>query len=262
MTRIAISGYGGAMGQTFARLIENSDEFTLTGATEAPNSPRLGEKINDNVFVTDDVAKACENADVFIDFTIPKATMAALPKIAQTNCKAVIIGTTGFEDAQNHEIATYSDGLKIVKSGNFSLGVNLLAGFVKLAAGALDEAWDIEIIEAHHRRKIDAPSGTALLLGDAAAKGRGKSLETLRTPAREGINGAREIGKIGFCAIRGGAIIGEHDVRFESDSESLILSHKAHDRSIFAKGALKAAKWAINQPNGIYSMANVLGFEG
>lgn len=261
MVRTAIAGIGGAMGQVFAQLIAQSEDFTLSGATASPNSHLLGQEVAANVIITDNVALACKGADVFIDFTIPKATMNALPQIVSTDCKAIIIGTTGFEPEQEKEIATYSNSLKIVKSGNFSLGVNLLAGFVKLAAQALDEDWDIEIIEAHHRRKIDAPSGTALLLGKAAALGRKKTLEQLRTPAREGIIGARERGKIGFSAIRGGAIIGEHDVRFESDSESLILAHRAHDRSIFAKGALKAATWSIKQENGIYSMADVLGFE-
>lgn len=260
MIKVAIAGIGGAMGQVFARLIETSTEFTLAGATEAPNSSLSGKELAPKVFVTENVASACENADVFIDFTVPKATMAALPQIVNTDCSAIIIGTTGFEADQEEEIAAYSERLKIVRSGNFSLGVNLLAGFVKLAANALDDDWDIEIIEAHHRRKIDAPSGTALLLGKAAALGREMPFEKLRTPAREGITGARERGKIGFSAIRGGAIIGEHDVRFESDSESLILTHKAHDRTIFAKGALKAAAWVQDKETGLYSMADVLGF--
>jgi 4-hydroxy-tetrahydrodipicolinate reductase len=130
---------------------------------------------------------------------------------------------------------------------------------VERAAAILGEDWDIEIIEAHHRRKIDAPSGTAILLGEAAAKSRGGNLSKLRLPAREGITGARPQGGIGFSAIRGGSIIGEHDVRFESDSESIILTHKAHDRSIFAKGAIAAAKWAIGQKNGLYDMGDVLG---
>lgn len=260
MIKVAIAGIGGAMGQVFARLIETSTEFTLAGATEAPNSELLGKEAASKIIITDDVASACESADVFIDFTIPRATVAALPQICRTACKAAIIGTTGFEANHEIEITKFADRLKIVKSGNFSLGVNLLAGFVKLAANALDDDWDIEIIEAHHRRKIDAPSGTALLLGKAAASGREKMFEELRTPAREGITGARERGKIGFSAIRGGAIIGEHDVRFESDSESLILTHKAHDRTIFAKGALKAAAWVQDKEAGLYSMADVLGF--
>jgi 4-hydroxy-tetrahydrodipicolinate reductase len=265
-TKVAIAGIMGRMGQVLANLCAHDGRFLLVGGTEAPNNAAMGKKIGDalnliNVsgVITDNVEQACQNADVFIDFTAPKASLSALAGIVNTNCKAVIIGTTGFDDAQNQEAISYSDKLAIVKSGNYSLGVNLLAGLVKIAAQKLRDDWDIEIIEAHHKKKVDAPSGTALLLGDAAAAGRGKNLADLRLPMREGITGARPQGGIGFNAIRGGTIIGEHDVRFESEMESLILTHRAQDRSIFAKGALEAAIWAKKQNNGLYNMNDVLG---
>ena len=264
--KIAIAGASGYMGQTLLRLCSAAKDIKIVGASDAPNSAYIGKDIGEiigvkpfGIPVRDDVSSVCENADVFIDFTIPAATISALEKIATTKTQAIIIGTTGLDDAQNTIVAEFAKTKTIVKSGNFSLGVNLLANLVKKAAQTLGDDWDIEIIEAHHRRKIDAPSGTALLLGNAAAEGRGKALGDIRTPAREGITGARQSGAIGFSAIRGGAIIGEHDVRFESDSESVILTHKAHDRNVFAKGALVAASWALNQSTGLYSMKDVLG---
>ncbi|KAF0113822.1 MAG: dihydrodipicolinate reductase [Hyphomonadaceae bacterium] len=246
--KVAISGISGAMGRTIAGICASDASFEIVGALDRPDSPLIGTK-ESAITINADAKIACANADVLIDFTTPMASINALKAIQNTNVKAVIIGTTGFTAAQNDDI----------KSGNFSLGVNLLAGLVARAAAILGDDWDIEIVEAHHRRKIDAPSGTAILLGEAAAKGRGGDLSKLRLPAREGITGARPQGGIGFSAIRGGSLIGEHDVRFESDSESIILTHKAHDRSIFAKGAIAAAKWAIGQKNGLYDMGDVLG---
>lgn len=265
-TKIAIAGIMGRMGQVLANMIAHDGRFALVGGTATPHSAALGKNIADalnliNVHgtITQNVADACKDADVFIDFTAPKATIAALEQIVTTNCKGIIIGTTGFEPHENELVQSYQDRLAIVKSGNFSLGVNLLANLVEKAARALSDDWDIEIIEAHHKKKVDAPSGTALLLGDSAAKGRNDTLENLRLAVREGITGARPIGGIGFSAIRGGTIIGEHDVRFESDNESIILTHRAQDRSIFARGALEAAIFAKKQENGLYNMKDVLG---
>ncbi|MEK7661594.1 MAG: 4-hydroxy-tetrahydrodipicolinate reductase [Pseudomonadota bacterium] len=255
--KVAISGISGAMGRTIAGICASDASFEIVGALDRPDSPLIGTK-ESAITINADAKIACANADMLIDFTTPMASLNALKAIQNTNVKAVIIGTTGFTAAQNDEIAQFAERFVIVKSGNFSLGVNLLAGLVARAAAILGDDWDIEIVEAHHRRKIDAPSGTAILLGEAAAKGRGSDLSKLRLPAREGITGARLQGGIGFSAIRGGSIIGEHDVRFESDSESIILTHKAHDRSIFAKGAIAAAKWAIRQKNGLYDMGDVL----
>lgn len=263
-----IAGASGAMGRTLLDLSAADSRFLLVGATDRHDSPLFGKDLSELVSpgvpaasIGDNPAIVAQTGDVFIDFTSPKATLAALAALKSTSVKVVIIGTTGFEASQSEEIATYANDFVIIKSGNFSLGVNLIAGFVKKAASVLGEDWDIEIIEAHHRRKVDAPSGTALLLGAAAADGRNKELSQIRTPAREGITGARQKGSIGFSAIRGGGIIGEHDVRFESDSESLILTHRAHDRSIFAKGALASAVWGMAQQNGLYDMADVLGLK-
>lgn len=255
---IAVAGISGAMGRIIADTCAHDEAIEIVGALDRPNSPLIGSK-EQAIKITADAASACANADVLIDFTTPEATISNLKALESTSLKAVIIGTTGFTPAQNEEIARFANHFIIVKSGNFSLGMNLLAHLVNRAAKILGENWDIEIVEAHHRRKIDAPSGTAILLGEAAAIGRGKTLGELRLPIREGISGARQLGGIGFSAIRGGSIIGEHDVRFESDSESIILTHKAHDRSIFAKGAISAAKWAIGQKNGLYGMGDVLG---
>lgn len=265
-TKIAIAGIMGNMGRVLANICAHDGRFALVGGTEAPNSAALGKNIGEalnllNVSgeISADVKSACLEADVFIDFTIPKATLSSLESLKHTNCKAIIIGTTGFDDTENAKIQEYANHFTIVKTGNFSMGVNLLAGLVEIAAKSLSEDWDIEIVEAHHRRKIDAPSGTALLLGDAAANGRVKALNDLRLKVRDGITGARPKGGIGFSAIRGGTIIGEHDVRFEGEAESIILSHKAQDRSIFANGAIEAAYWAKKQPKGLYNMKDVLG---
>lgn len=263
---IAIAGIMGAMGRNLAAMAAADGRFMLVGGTEAPNSAALNKHISDalnllNVSgeISSDITVAAKNAKVFIDFTRPAATLATLEALKATECKAVVIGTTGFSEEENKKIKAYAKHFAIVKTGNFSLGVNLLSGFVKKAAAVLGEDWDIEIIEAHHRRKVDAPSGTAILLGESAAEGRGKPLSEIRTPAREGITGARVKGSIGFSAIRGGGIVGEHDVRFESETESLVLSHKAWDRSTFAKGALEAALWVADKPHGLYDMHDVLG---
>ncbi|MET0547559.1 MAG: 4-hydroxy-tetrahydrodipicolinate reductase, partial [Caulobacterales bacterium] len=172
---------------------------------------------------------------------------------------AFVIGATGFEAEHEAEIAEAAKKSAILKSGNMSLGVNLLAALARQAAARLGEDWDIEIYEAHHRRKVDAPSGTALLLGHAAAEGRGVDLNAAKIPARDGLTGPRPKGGIGFAVVRGGGIVGDHDVAFVSDSEIVKLSHHAADRSIFAKGALAAARWVHGKPPGLYSMAQVLG---
>lgn len=254
--KVTIAGASGFMGQTLLRLASENG-FDIVGATDKHDGAELGQY--NQVKVLANVAEACKDCDAFIDFSTPAATISALKALKATSTKVVIIGTTGFSAAENEKIAEYASDFVIVKSGNFSLGVNILTKLVRQAAKTLGEDWDIEITEAHHRRKVDAPSGTALLLGEAAAYGRAKSLDDVRISLREGNHGARPIGGIGFSSIRGGSIIGEHDVRFESDSESINLCHKAHDRSIFAKGALAAAKWAITQKNGLYDMGDVLG---
>jgi 4-hydroxy-tetrahydrodipicolinate reductase len=202
---------------------------------------------------------AAAKAEVWIDFTTPEATLAALDALAATETRAAIVCTTGLSPEQEQQIAAHATRIAIVRSGNFSLGVNLLAALVEQAAAKLGEDWDIEIHEAHHRRKVDAPSGTALLLGEAAAKGRGAALADLRAAPHDGATGPRRHGAIGFSVTRAGGIVGEHDVRFASEREILTLSHHALDRAVFADGALAAALWVAHKPPGLYSMRDVLG---
>jgi 4-hydroxy-tetrahydrodipicolinate reductase len=250
---IAIAGAAGRMGQALVASVAQDARFRLVGATERAGSPAIGADMA-GARVTEDVSAATANADVWIDFTTPDATSAAL---TQCQAPAAIIGTTGFSAAQEGAIADAAKRLAIVKSGNFSLGVNLLAALVEQAAARLGDGWDIEIAEAHHRRKADAPSGTALMLGEAAARGRGKALGDVRLP--ESRVGARIPGGIGFSVTRAGGIIGQHDVHIASDREVLTLSHSALDRSLFADGALAAALWTKDKPPGLYSLRDVLG---
>ncbi|MFT4911659.1 MAG: 4-hydroxy-tetrahydrodipicolinate reductase [Brevundimonas sp.] len=199
--------------------------------------------------------------DVIIDFSTPDSSIALARTCAERGGPALVIGSTGFSEAQEVELTAAAARVAIVRSGNFSLGVNVLIGLVEHAALRLDARdWDIEVLEAHHRRKVDAPSGTALMLGEAAAAGRGSDLSTLKSPPYDGITGERETGRIGFAAIRAGGIVGEHTVIFASEDEVLSLSHKAIDRSLFARGAVAAAAWVRSRPPGLYDMQDVLGF--
>jgi 4-hydroxy-tetrahydrodipicolinate reductase len=193
-----------------------------------------------------------------IDFTAPAASVGFAALAAQARAVHVI-GTTGLEPDDLTKIDAAAHHAVIVRAGNMSLGVNLLVGLTKKVAAALDEDWDIEVIEAHHRRKVDAPSGTALMLGQAAADGRQIALEDAKVSGRDGITGARTRGSIGFSAIRGGDIVGEHDVLFASEGERIVLRHVATDRAIFARGALKAVLWGQSQKPGHYNMMDVLG---
>lgn len=199
--------------------------------------------------------------DVVIDFSTAEASVALARLCAERGGPALVIGSTGFTPEQEAELATAAEKIAIVRSGNFSLGVNILIGLVEHAALRLDACdWDIEVTEAHHRRKVDAPSGTALMLGEAAAAGRGRDLADLKTAPYDGVGEPRETGKIGFSSIRAGGIVGEHTVLFASEDEVLTLSHSAIDRSLFAKGAVAAAAWVRNRRPGLYDMQDVLGF--
>lgn len=199
--------------------------------------------------------------DVVIDFSTPESSVELAQACAARGGPALVIGSTGLSPEQDAEILRAAETVAIVRSGNFSLGVNILIGLVEHAALRLDARdWDIEITEAHHRRKVDAPSGTALMLGEAAASGRNEDLEAVRAAPWDGITGPRESGKIGFSSVRAGGIIGEHTVLFASDDEMLTLSHSAIDRSLFARGAVAAAAWVRNRKPGLYDMQDVLGF--
>jgi 4-hydroxy-tetrahydrodipicolinate reductase len=205
--------------------------------------------------------EALTTADVVIDFTTGAASATLARYCAERGGPALVIGSTGFSAAEQEGVQTAARRIAIVKSGNFSLGVNMLMGLVRQAAAALPAAqYDIEIFEAHHRRKIDAPSGTALMLGAAAAAGRGVDLAAVQVKARDGITGPRADGQIGFSVMRGGGVVGEHSVSFAAEDEVLTLSHAAIDRSLFARGAVEAAVWAAGQAPGLYDMQDVLGF--
>ncbi|MEL6573179.1 MAG: 4-hydroxy-tetrahydrodipicolinate reductase [Pseudomonadota bacterium] len=262
---IVVTGASGRMGQTLVKLIAESDRCHLVGALERDGHAWVGQDIGSamggqpvGVSVTDDPLEAIVKAQAVIDFTAPAATVAFSELTAQA--KAVhVIGTTGMTDTDIAQIDAAARHTAIVRAGNMSLGVNLLTQLTKKVAAALDDDYDIEVIEAHHRHKVDAPSGTALMLGEAAAAGRGVVHNDVRDSGRDGITGARRKGDIGYAAIRGGDIVGEHDVMFAAEGERIILRHVASDRSVFARGALKAAIWGQTQGPGAYDMMDVLG---
>lgn len=265
-TRIAIAGVAGRMGQALVRAAAARKDVAIIGAAERAGSDAAGKDIGalaglepSGVLVVGDVATAAQKADVWIDFSTPDATRAAVLALPATGVRAAIIGTTGIDAAGHAAIRETAKAIAVVQSGNFSLGVNVLAGLVRQATARLGPDWDIEIIESHHRRKVDAPSGTAQMLGEAAAAGRGRTLHDLHIAPRDGIVGSRPEGGIGISAVRGGGIVGEHEVILASETETLRFTHQASDRTIFAVGALHAALWAIGQKPGLYSMQDVLG---
>ncbi|MGI9350430.1 MAG: 4-hydroxy-tetrahydrodipicolinate reductase [Rhizobiaceae bacterium] len=263
---VAVLGSAGRMGRTLVRAVHETPGIKLVAAVEQTESPAIGQDSGmlagigeSSVPVTDDLEAAISIADTVIDFTAPVATVALAKLVAAHNCIHVI-GTTGCTPQQDEEISKAAENATIVKSGNMSLGVNLLAVLVEQAANALSESdFDIEVLEMHHKHKVDAPSGTALLLGDAAAKGRKIDLEENSVRTRDGITGAREDGTIGFATLRGGAVVGDHSVIFSGSGECIELSHRALDRSLFATGAVRATLWAKDKPAGLYSMRDVLG---
>ncbi len=262
---IVITGASGRMGQMLIGQVSASDRVHLAGAVERAGHAWVGQDIGVamggtavGVIVTDNAAEAMQGAQAVIDFTAPEATLA-FAKIAADAGVVHVIGTTGMTDAQIGALDGPAKQTVIVRAGNMSLGVNLLTQLTKRVAAALDEDFDIEVIEAHHNQKVDAPSGTALMLGEAAAEGRGVALADVSDRGRDGITGARKRGDIGFTAIRGGDIVGEHDVMFAAAGERIILRHIASDRAVFARGAIKAAVWGQGKPAGAYDMLDVLG---
>ncbi|MEO0487430.1 MAG: 4-hydroxy-tetrahydrodipicolinate reductase [Pseudomonadota bacterium] len=262
---IVVTGASGRMGQMLTDTILRSDRAELVGLVEREGHPWVGQDIGVargqsavGVTVTADPLEAFAKAQAVIDFTAPDATVAFAGLAAQARAVHVI-GTTGMSDDHIAALEPAARHAVIVRAGNMSLGVNLLVGLTRKVAAALDEDFDIEVIEAHHRHKVDAPSGTALMLGQAAAEGRGVDLSEVADNARHGITGARERGHIGFSNIRGGDIVGEHDVLFAGEGERIILRHLATDRAIFARGAVKAALWGQDKTPGQYDMMDVLG---
>jgi 4-hydroxy-tetrahydrodipicolinate reductase len=265
MLKVAVAGAAGRMGRTLARMVQESNAMALAGGLEAPGSAYIGQDMGAlsglgevGVRITDDPLELLRQVDAVLDFTTPAASVALADVAAQTRIVHVV-GTTGLAADDEARIKAAARHARIVKSGNMSLGVNLLAALVRQAAQALGEDFDIEIVEMHHRHKVDAPSGTALLLGEAAAKGRGIEWPSRSIRGRDGQTGPRPSGDIGFAALRGGSVVGEHTVIFAGPDERLELSHSAQSRDIFARGALKAAQWAFDKKPGLYSMADVLG---
>lgn len=252
--KIAVAGALGRMGKVVSDAVAADPGLALVARFDRPGLASEG-------LVSQDAA--LDAADVVIDFTTPAASAALATLCAERGGPSLILGATGFDAAQLAAITAASAKIAIVRAGNFSLGLNMLMGLVEQAAHQLGpDAYDIEIFEAHHRRKVDAPSGAALMLGAAAATGRGVALADVVNRSRDGITGARPTGEIGFSVMRGGGIVGEHSVSFIAEDEVLTLSHSARDRGVFARGALAAAHWIAGQPPGEYSMRDVLGFDG
>jgi 4-hydroxy-tetrahydrodipicolinate reductase len=266
--RVAIAGAGGRMGQALIEAMLDADDVTLSAALDVAGSAAIGGDAGERfgrptgVHVVSDVGAAVRGADVLIDFTRPSGTLAHLASCARAGIGAVV-GTTGFDDAGKAEIAACAERIPIVFAPNMSVGINVLAELVERAARLLGPSFDVEILEMHHRHKIDAPSGTALKLGEAAAAGAGVALTDHAIYAREGVTGERKAGTIGFATLRGGDVVGEHTVVFAGAGERLELTHRATSRRNFATGALRAARFVAarqaNGQNGLFDMADVLG---
>ncbi len=263
--KIGVIGCAGRMGQMLVRAVAAADGCVVSGGTERSGAAAIGQDVGLvagldplGVSVTDDPAALFAASDAVLEFTGPAATVAHAAIAARTGT-AHVVGTTGLGAAEAAALKRAAQDTAIVWAPNMSLGVNLLMLLVERVARVLDPDWDIEIVEMHHRMKVDAPSGTALALGQAAAAGRGVDLDSVAKRARDGITGARHRGEIGFATLRGGDVVGEHAVVFATEGERIELSHKATSREIFARGAVHAARWVVGRPPGLYSMADVLG---
>ncbi len=253
MSAIGIFGAAGRMGRAIAQCAAEGG-IGIAGGTD-----RSGEgEIAPGIAITADPLALAERADVLIDFSSPGALSAHLDACIAAR-KPILIGTTGLEAVHHALIDEAAAVIPVLQTGNTSLGVNLLAALVEQAAAGLSDEWDIDILEMHHRHKVDAPSGTALLLGEAAARGRGIALADHSERGRDGITGARQAGAIGFAALRGGSVAGDHQVIFATEGERIEIGHRAENRSIFARGAMKGARWLIGKPAGRYDMKGVLG---
>lgn len=264
--KIGIVGCAGRMGQMLIKEVLAEPKCTLSGVTEAPGNGVLGQDPGllvgeepTGLKISDDARALFEASDAVIDFTAPKVTLMHAALAADTN-SALIVGTTGFDAGAQKELESFGSRAFIFQAANFSIGVNLLLGLSEQVGALLGDDYDAEILEMHHKHKVDAPSGTALALGRAVAKGRGVDLDQVSERVRDGITGARTPGDIGFATLRGGAVIGDHTVMFSSDGERIELTHKASDRSIYSAGAIRAALWSQSQGPGFYGMRELLGF--
>ena len=263
--KIGVAGCTGRMGAALLRQIAGTEGCAIAGGSEAAGHPALGHDVGaaaglgeTGIKITGDPAELFSVSEAVLDFTVPAATVSHASLAAATGT-ILVAGTTGMSAANEAALADAARRAAIIYAANMSVGVNVLLRLVELAAEVLDEDFDIEIAEMHHRKKVDAPSGTALALGKAAAVGRGVALESVAQRGRDGITGERRRGDIGFGVLRGGNVVGDHTVIFASDNERVELTHRAQDRSLFAAGAVRAALWARGKPAGLYGMRDVLG---
>lgn len=265
MVRIAVAGAAGRMGRNLVKATYNNEQASVAAGSERPESSLVGVDLGElcgegkfDVVVTDDLAKDIEQFDVIIDFTAPVSTLANL-ELCRQHGKSIVIGTTGFTDEERELIDTIAQEVPVVMAPNYSVGVNLVFKLLEKAAKVMGDYCDVEIVEAHHRHKVDAPSGTAIGMGEAIAGAMGNKLNDVAVYAREGITGERTKDEIGFATIRAGDIIGEHTAMFADIGERVEITHKATDRMTFANGAVKAAVWLNQKPAGFYTMTDVLG---
>ena len=262
--RVAVAGASGRMGRMLIEALQGSGDCVLAGALDLPGSPGLGQDAaaflghTSGVLITDDLHAGLQGADVLIDFTRPEGTLAHLQVCSALGVKAVV-GTTGFSEAQKADIAALAQKTAIVLAPNMSVGVNVTLKLLEMAAKALATGYDIEIIEAHHRHKVDAPSGTALKMGEVIAGALGRDLNDCAVYAREGVTGERDPSSIGFATIRGGDIVGDHTVLFAGTGERIEITHKSSSRATYAQGSLRAVRFLGNQPTGMFDMFDVLG---
>lgn len=265
MINIVLNGVGGRMGRALVEAVDANPNTTLTGALEHTQSPFIGQDagaaigLNTGVVITSDIQAALQNADVLIDFSRPEGTLKLLDICVERNIK-LIVGTTGFDEEGKRQLQAAAQKTGMVFAPNFSVGVNLMFALLRQAAKTLQEGYDIEIIEAHHRHKVDSPSGTALRMGEVIADALGRDLKTCAVYGREGVIGERSPNTIGFATVRGGDIVGDHTALFATDGERFEITHKASSRLTFANGAVRAAVWLTKQKPDMYDMQDVLGF--
>ena len=265
--RIAVAGASGRMGRMLIEAVLGAPDLRLHGALDVSGSPALGQDAagflgrDSGVAITDDLTRGLAGADVLIDFTRPAGTLAHLARCGELGVKAVI-GTTGFDDAQKAQIGEFARHTAIMTAPNMSIGVNVVFQLLASAARALNEGYDIEIIEAHHRHKVDAPSGTALKMGEIVAQALGRDLKDCAVYAREGVTGERDPSTIGFATVRGGDIVGDHTVLFAGTGERIEITHRSSSRVTYAQGALRAARFLAGKTTGLFGMNDVLGLDG
>jgi len=265
--RITVAGASGRMGRMLVEAVVAAPDLRLHGALDVPGSPALGQDAagflgrTSGVAITDDLTRGLSGADVLIDFTRPAGTLAHLARCRELGVKAVI-GTTGFDDAQRAQIVEFARHNAIMMAPNMSVGVNVVMQLLATAARALHEGYDIEIIEAHHRHKVDAPSGTALKMGEVVAAALGRDLKDCAVYAREGVTGERDPSTIGFATVRGGDIVGDHTVLFAGTGERIEITHRSSSRATYAQGSLRAARFLADKPSGLFDMNAVLGLDG